>query len=154
MIHLKDVFLHFGDFNIVRVTKLFLRSKFSRKKRLSFINFFFCRCVCQKGYTGKNCESVYVPCSPDPCENGGYCREIDPYNYQCTCPQGMYKHIIFPDTSVLELSRIIYNPACILARMILVSHVYCSQSFCQLGLQLSARLHHCLAYAIQMSITY
>ena len=66
------------------------------------------RCVCQQGYTGKHCESVYYPCSPSPCENGGYCREIDSYNYQCRCPPGKqsYHYDHFPYTLVTSGGRV------------------------------------------------
>ena len=46
------------------------------------------RCNCNTGYTGQNCESQYVPCSPSPCQNGGSCKAIDKLNYECRCPPG------------------------------------------------------------------
>ena len=55
---------------------------------LNWICVIFCRCECEKGYTGKNCSSPYVPCSPNPCENGGYCSSIGDYGYRCSCPPG------------------------------------------------------------------
>ena len=45
-------------------------------------------CVCYPGATGTNCENN--PCSPNPCQNGGYCSY--PYDwsgfYTCTCTPG------------------------------------------------------------------
>jgi len=49
-----------------------------------------CRCSCHAGYTGRNCESKYVPCEPSPCQNGGTCHQIDSLNYKCQCPKGMF----------------------------------------------------------------
>jgi hypothetical protein len=49
---------------------------------------FFCRCMCEPGYTGKNCESNYVPCSPSPCQHGGTCRPLANFSYECKCPPG------------------------------------------------------------------
>ena len=46
------------------------------------------RCECDKGYTGKNCESYYYPCDPSPCDNGGRCSEVGKYDYKCSCPAG------------------------------------------------------------------
>ena len=43
--------------------------------------------MCPAGYTGKNCESKYVPCSPSPCQNGGTCRSTG-LTYECKCPEG------------------------------------------------------------------
>uniref|UniRef100_A0A182XLU5 EGF-like domain-containing protein n=1 Tax=Anopheles quadriannulatus TaxID=34691 RepID=A0A182XLU5_ANOQN len=56
-------------------------------------------CMCEPGYTGKNCESGYIPCSPSPCQNGGTCKQSTKYSYECKCP---------PGTSIL-LHRV--NPA-------------------------------------------
>lgn len=59
---------------------------------LNNINFnhdrFFFRCICEAGYTGKNCESKYIPCSPSPCQNGGTCKQTSHYSYECKCPPG------------------------------------------------------------------
>uniref|UniRef100_A0A182JL65 Uncharacterized protein n=1 Tax=Anopheles atroparvus TaxID=41427 RepID=A0A182JL65_ANOAO len=43
-------------------------------------------CMCEPGYTGKNCESGYIPCSPSPCQNGGTCKQSTKYSYECKCP--------------------------------------------------------------------
>lgn len=48
------------------------------------------RCICEAGYTGKNCENQYIPCDPSPCQNDGVCREIDSLTYECKCPTGGY----------------------------------------------------------------
>ena len=53
----------------------------------------FHRCICEQGYTGKDCERRYYPCSPSPCENGGRCSQIGAFNYACSCPPG--KNIFF-----------------------------------------------------------
>ena len=42
-------------------------------------------CTCQKGYTGKNCESRKNLCEPNKCLNGAVCIE-DSDDYQCKCP--------------------------------------------------------------------
>uniref|UniRef100_A0A182SRU3 EGF-like domain-containing protein n=1 Tax=Anopheles maculatus TaxID=74869 RepID=A0A182SRU3_9DIPT len=47
-------------------------------------------CMCDPGYTGKNCESGYIPCSPSPCQNGGTCKQSTKYSYECKCPPGKY----------------------------------------------------------------
>ncbi|KAE8740259.1 hypothetical protein FOCC_FOCC014220, partial [Frankliniella occidentalis] len=46
------------------------------------------RCMCDPGYTGKDCESAYIPCSPSPCQNGGTCKQLDSLSYVCACPKG------------------------------------------------------------------
>ncbi|KAK6641633.1 hypothetical protein RUM44_013348 [Polyplax serrata] len=43
-------------------------------------------CICNPGFTGKNCETEYIPCNPSPCLNDGFCKEIDSLTYQCKCP--------------------------------------------------------------------
>ncbi|KAG8264050.1 hypothetical protein J6590_019394 [Homalodisca vitripennis] len=45
-------------------------------------------CTCEPGYTGKNCESEYIPCDPSPCLNDGACKQIDNLNYECQCVTG------------------------------------------------------------------
>lgn len=45
------------------------------------------RCCCPKGYTGKTCNLIQKPCSPNPCEHNGTCVEMDD-KYQCSCPEG------------------------------------------------------------------
>lgn len=44
--------------------------------------------MCDAGYTGKNCESPYIPCAPSPCQNGGTCKQSTKFNYECKCPPG------------------------------------------------------------------
>ena len=45
------------------------------------------KCVCQPGFTGKNCETNINECDPSPCLNGGNC--VDGINdYTCKCPAG------------------------------------------------------------------
>jgi len=46
------------------------------------------RCACVAGYTGINCESVYLPCSPSPCVNGGSCVINGSHSYRCLCTTG------------------------------------------------------------------
>ena len=46
------------------------------------------RCSCEDGYTGKHCDSLYVPCHPSPCRNGGSCTARGAYDYTCSCPKG------------------------------------------------------------------
>ena len=45
------------------------------------------KCVCQPGFTGKNCETNINECDPSPCLNGGNC--VDGVNdYTCKCAAG------------------------------------------------------------------
>lgn len=46
------------------------------------------RCACNQGYAGKNCDQIYVPCDPSPCQNGGQCIVFGQYKYFCQCPAG------------------------------------------------------------------
>ncbi len=48
------------------------------------------RCNCAPQFTGRNCESPYIPCSPSPCENGGSCIVMGSLAYQCKCVEGEY----------------------------------------------------------------
>jgi len=51
------------------------------------------RCVCEPGWTGQRCESVYLPCSPSPCLNGGSCVVNGSHSYRCLCVSGTYPWI-------------------------------------------------------------
>uniref|UniRef100_A0A182PDM4 EGF-like domain-containing protein n=1 Tax=Anopheles epiroticus TaxID=199890 RepID=A0A182PDM4_9DIPT len=51
-------------------------------------------CMCEPGYTGKNCESGYIPCSPSPCQNGGTCKQSTKYSYECKCPPGAVETVL------------------------------------------------------------
>lgn len=55
------------------------------------------RCICEPGFTGKNCEMVYVPCDPSPCMNNGRCMQIDDLNYECKCKSGTFAFTSKPD---------------------------------------------------------
>ena len=46
------------------------------------------RCFCDQGYDGKDCDRVYKPCSPTPCQNGGSCSQVGSYGFSCSCPTG------------------------------------------------------------------
>ena len=50
--------------------------------------FFYYRCFCDQGYDGKDCDRVYKPCSPTPCQNGGSCSQVGSYGFSCSCPTG------------------------------------------------------------------
>ena len=42
-------------------------------------------CLCLTGFTGPNCQYDIDDCNPNPCLNGGICRDgIN--SYSCTCP--------------------------------------------------------------------
>ena len=49
---------------------------------------FYYRCFCDQGYDGKDCDRVYKPCSPTPCQNGGSCSQVGSYGFSCSCPTG------------------------------------------------------------------
>jgi Notch-like protein len=42
------------------------------------------RCICQRNYTGNNCE-VFDICSINPCKNNGLCSFTAPANFICNC---------------------------------------------------------------------
>ena len=45
------------------------------------------RCQCPSGYTGSLCQHNIDNCKPNPCVNGGVCK--DKLNgYDCDCPAG------------------------------------------------------------------
>lgn len=46
------------------------------------------KCVCDKGFTGVECEIKLNPCDKKPCLNGGECSAgiIHHYNHTCKCP--------------------------------------------------------------------
>ncbi|XP_053136581.1 protein jagged-2 isoform X1 [Hemicordylus capensis] len=44
-------------------------------------------CVCQDGYSGKNCEIAEHACVSNPCANDGICHEIKT-GFKCQCPAG------------------------------------------------------------------
>lgn len=68
---------------------LFSRAMSKNLWQLPNFDFVCFRCICNPGYTGKNCESEYIPCNPSPCKNDGLCRQIDSLTYECKCPTGM-----------------------------------------------------------------
>lgn len=40
-------------------------------------------------FTGKNCQTVLAPCSPNPCENAAVCKEAPNFeSYTCLCAPG------------------------------------------------------------------
>nr|XP_054533177.1 protein crumbs homolog 2-like [Pan troglodytes] len=43
------------------------------------------QCQCPQGFTGQYCDSLYVPCAPSPCVNGGTCRQTGDFTFECNC---------------------------------------------------------------------
>eukprot|EP00074_Homo_sapiens_P062591 XP_011508558.1 notch homolog 2 N-terminal-like protein isoform X1 [Homo sapiens] len=43
------------------------------------------QCQCLQGFTGQYCDSLYVPCAPSPCVNGGTCRQTGDFTFECNC---------------------------------------------------------------------
>ena len=54
---------------------------------------FYYRCFCDQGYDGKDCDRVYKPCSPTPCQNGGSCSQVGSYGFSCSCPTGKFFYV-------------------------------------------------------------
>ncbi|XP_059167874.1 sushi, von Willebrand factor type A, EGF and pentraxin domain-containing protein 1-like [Physella acuta] len=48
---------------------------------------FLYKCVCPRGFAGKNCENEINFCADQPCSNGGTC-EIYQDSYRCLCNEG------------------------------------------------------------------
>lgn len=42
-------------------------------------------CVCNSGYTGDGITCTTIPCSPNPCQNGGTCSSEDGTSFSCNC---------------------------------------------------------------------
>ena len=57
-----------------------------------------CRCDCPPEFTGMNCESPYIPCSPSPCQSGGSCIVMGQLSYACNCVQGKPNKFTYCDT--------------------------------------------------------
>ena len=64
----------------------------SRCLMLQYVNTYITatvfRCNCEEVYTGKDCDTTYIPCQPSLCQNGGQCSPLGLYNYTCQCPTG------------------------------------------------------------------
>lgn len=48
------------------------------------------RCICPRGFKGPKCENAHIPCSDNPCKNGGKCCPgLDSTHLEhCDCPSG------------------------------------------------------------------
>ena len=45
-----------------------------------------CSCDCYDGYTGRECETNINDCDPNPCQNGGRCKDLI-NDYFCNCTE-------------------------------------------------------------------
>ena len=75
------------------------------------------RCFCDQGYDGKDCDRVYKPCSPTPCQNGGSCSQVGSYGFSCSCPTGknffLNKYIICGVNAAIHIvSNLIIQGVC------------------------------------------
>lgn len=52
-------------------------------------------CTCDDGYTGKNCQHNIDDCDPNPCKNGGTCKD-DVDTYICQCVDGYSGESLLP----------------------------------------------------------
>ena len=48
-------------------------------------------CTCPEGLTGRNCETKFLPCDQNPCENNSTCSNDNSTasGYKCHCPPGI-----------------------------------------------------------------
>ena len=80
---------------ILTILKLYWHQHFKISNRNGNVEFiinikiFFqsYECICQPGYTDKHCDVNIDDCAPNPCKNGGRCKDgID--TYTCFCADG------------------------------------------------------------------